>query len=285
MEKLMYKGPWKVSSDKKAPKDPNAPKRPMSAFLAFSNPRRGMVKQNNPEMNNSQVSKALSKMWKEAPDHVRQIYINEEASKRNQYKLAMAEWKKLTDEEKGMARQRREEGALRAAEETLPEQPFNDADADDSEHQQLDASQFTMASYPAIERAYNALYQPLQQSPFAALSHEQKDASPFNMTSYPTTLERAYSALYQAAPSVQTDLQTYSENTGAAHPFLSALAQPGGAFSSLDMEQSISHLADLRYRAQNMSALQTPLQQELQGLQSFYSKIFFHDTWGCQTTW
>jgi hypothetical protein len=31
VEKQTYNGPWKVAADKRSPKDPNAPKRPMSA--------------------------------------------------------------------------------------------------------------------------------------------------------------------------------------------------------------------------------------------------------------
>jgi hypothetical protein len=44
VEKAMYKGPWKIPANKRTPKDPAAPKRPMSAFLAFSNKRRAALK-------------------------------------------------------------------------------------------------------------------------------------------------------------------------------------------------------------------------------------------------
>jgi hypothetical protein len=43
-EKSRYSGPWKVPVGKRSLKDPSAPKRPMSAFLAYSNKRRGAVK-------------------------------------------------------------------------------------------------------------------------------------------------------------------------------------------------------------------------------------------------
>jgi hypothetical protein len=34
-EQALYKGPWKVAAGKRLPKDPTAPKRPMSAFSLF----------------------------------------------------------------------------------------------------------------------------------------------------------------------------------------------------------------------------------------------------------
>ena len=49
---------------KKTKKDPDAPKRPMSAFLAFSNQRRAALKRKNPDATNADLSKMLSVQWK-----------------------------------------------------------------------------------------------------------------------------------------------------------------------------------------------------------------------------
>lgn len=100
VEKSQYKGPWKVAVGKRRLKDPTSPKRPMSAFLAFSNKRRGMVKRKNPHMGNGELSKALSVMWKEAPNELRQKYIQDELVKREAYKVAMAAWKKAKRDER-----------------------------------------------------------------------------------------------------------------------------------------------------------------------------------------
>jgi len=105
VERATYKGPWKVPANKRTPKDPTAPKRPMSAFLAFSNSRRAMVKRQNPDATNAEISKTLSNMWKEAPDDLRQKYIDEEYGKRQQYKASMSDWRKKNDEEKRVERQ------------------------------------------------------------------------------------------------------------------------------------------------------------------------------------
>ena len=99
-EKSMYKGPWKVPANKRTPKDPTAPKRPMSAFLAFSNKRRAPLKREHPDSTNSDLSKMLSISWKQAPDNVRKQYTEEEADLRERYKVEMAKWRKKTAEEK-----------------------------------------------------------------------------------------------------------------------------------------------------------------------------------------
>ncbi len=112
----MYKGPWKVPAKKRSLKDPNAPKRPMSAYLAFSNCRRAKAKKENPQMGNAELSRLLSTMWKEAPAETRQKYIDREYAKRQAYNTSIATWKENTKEEKRVKRERREEVALRAVE-------------------------------------------------------------------------------------------------------------------------------------------------------------------------
>lgn len=122
VEKAMYKGPWKVPANKRTPKDPTAPKRPMSAFLAFSNKRRAGLKRENPDATNADLSKMLSKTWKEAPDDLRKKYMDEEAELRAKYKIAMAAWRKKVAEEKRQEREEREAVALKHAESQQNEQ-------------------------------------------------------------------------------------------------------------------------------------------------------------------
>lgn len=99
-EKLAYKGPWRVPAIRMKPKrDPNAPKRPMSSFLAFSNCKRAWMRDLYPYANNTDISRMLADMWKKAPQQVRQQYIDEELRLRNIYKVAVAEFEanKKTD--------------------------------------------------------------------------------------------------------------------------------------------------------------------------------------------
>jgi len=54
-EKVTYKGPWKVKS-KQIKKHPNAPKRPMSAFLFYSRKLRSELKAKYPNKRNTGIS-------------------------------------------------------------------------------------------------------------------------------------------------------------------------------------------------------------------------------------
>ena len=116
VEKSLYKGPWKVPANKRTPKDPTAPKRPMSAFLAFSNKRRAGLKREHPDATNADLSKMLSKTWKEAPLELKSKYMEEEAALRATYKVEMAKWRKNAADEKKVERQEREAIAMQAAE-------------------------------------------------------------------------------------------------------------------------------------------------------------------------
>ncbi|KAL7575858.1 hypothetical protein ACA910_003174 [Epithemia clementina (nom. ined.)] len=78
---------------KRKTKDPSAPKRPVSAFLAFSNTRRKALKQKYPESTNADLSKMLSKMWREASNEFRQDFIDEAARLSESYKADIAEWR------------------------------------------------------------------------------------------------------------------------------------------------------------------------------------------------
>lgn len=123
VEKAMYKGPWKVPANKRTPKDPTAPKRPMSAFLAFSNKRRAGLKREHPDATNADLSKMLSKTWREAPDELRKKYMEEEAELRAHYKVEMAKWRKKVADEKKHERTEREAIAMQTAEARANEPP------------------------------------------------------------------------------------------------------------------------------------------------------------------
>ena len=92
-EKELYKGPWTVPKYRKESNDATAPKRPPSAFIAFSNERRSMVKARMKEATNSGVSKLLSIMWRSAPETIKSRYQVEEKRLREKYMEEIAEWR------------------------------------------------------------------------------------------------------------------------------------------------------------------------------------------------
>lgn len=92
LEKEQYTGPWQVPW-KRAKKNPNAPKRPMSAFLFFSQDKRRVIKGANPGMRNTEVSRVLGGMWKNASAEERAPHIEREAAEREKYKVEIAKWR------------------------------------------------------------------------------------------------------------------------------------------------------------------------------------------------
>jgi hypothetical protein len=125
MEKAMYNGPWKVPVTTKREKDPTRPKRPMSAFLSYSNRKRAEVKETNKNSKTADVSRILAQMWKEAPPEEKKEFIDEEYSLRQDYKAAMAEWKDRTEKEFARQREARESEAMKLVlEGKLPPDPF-----------------------------------------------------------------------------------------------------------------------------------------------------------------
>lgn len=98
-EKAEYKGPWNIPK-RRAKKHPMAPKRPMSAFLKFSQKTRKEVKMNNPDMSNTDVSRLLGEMWRNASARTRAPFVEEELRERANYKeVAKAFRDKLAKED------------------------------------------------------------------------------------------------------------------------------------------------------------------------------------------
>jgi len=103
-----------VPATKRTPKDPGAPKRPMSAFLAFSNCKRAGLKRKDPSLSNADVSRILSKAWRAAPEDDRKRYIDQEFKLRQEYKVAIEAWRVESEKKKEAERQQRQEIAKNA---------------------------------------------------------------------------------------------------------------------------------------------------------------------------
>lgn len=112
-EKAEYKGPWNLPK-RRAKKHPMAPKRPMSAFLKFSQKRRTTVKENNPDMSNTDVSRLLGEMWRNASATERAPYIEQEEQERSKYKEDIKRWR---DE------QTKSDSAIRVTYQAMPHAP------------------------------------------------------------------------------------------------------------------------------------------------------------------
>jgi len=75
--------------NKKPPKDANAPKRPLSSFLHFSNSYREFVKKENPQAGIGEISKMLGSIWNELDSEDKLPYEQKAEEDKNKYKKAL----------------------------------------------------------------------------------------------------------------------------------------------------------------------------------------------------
>ncbi len=93
-EKRNYVPPPGMSLNPKRKRDPDAPKRPMSAYLSFANKLRGKVKAENSKCTNAQISKILSGMWKAMTEDERKQYKDTEQMLWDIYREKKIVWKR-----------------------------------------------------------------------------------------------------------------------------------------------------------------------------------------------
>jgi hypothetical protein len=87
----------KTNGKRRRPKDPNAPKKPQSAYFLFANDRRPKLRETHPDKKITDVAKMLGAEWKEMSEAEKKPW--EELAKKNKEKhdKEMEEYKK-TDE-------------------------------------------------------------------------------------------------------------------------------------------------------------------------------------------
>ncbi|KAI9189755.1 Non-histone chromosomal protein 6 [Blastocladiella emersonii ATCC 22665] len=74
----------------KKDKDPNKPKRPMTAFFIFSGEFRDAVKAENPEAKVGQIAKLLGERWRSMSDEEKAPYAEKVKAEKARYDREMA---------------------------------------------------------------------------------------------------------------------------------------------------------------------------------------------------
>ena len=91
------KPPPKEPKGKKGKKkDPNAPKRGLSAFMFFSNAMRETIKAENPEASFGELGKIAGQKWKEMDDASKEPYLTKASEDKARYEREKAEHKAAT---------------------------------------------------------------------------------------------------------------------------------------------------------------------------------------------
>lgn len=74
-------------------KDPNAPKRPRSAYIYYSGEKRLEMKAANPEMKTTEIAVELGKKWTALSERKKKPYLEKAAEDKKRYDAEMAEYK------------------------------------------------------------------------------------------------------------------------------------------------------------------------------------------------
>nr|KAG5692124.1 hypothetical protein BaRGS_014287 [Batillaria attramentaria] len=89
-EPVKRKGGWtKGKKRKKGIKDINAPKQPLSGYLRFLTERREKIRQQNPNLSFTEISKQLGAEWSGLPQHEKQRYLDEAERDKERYNREM----------------------------------------------------------------------------------------------------------------------------------------------------------------------------------------------------
>jgi hypothetical protein len=104
----------------KKKKDPNAPKRPMSAYLLFCLAKRGAYREAHPEARIIEVSKALAEMWKGLPDSAKAIYQEQAAQAKVRYEEEMRQYQAKQEEDAPVAKSKAPQPKIKKEETASP---------------------------------------------------------------------------------------------------------------------------------------------------------------------
>ena len=130
VEKSIYLGPLTVvKGEKRARKDSEAPKRPMSAFLDYSKTLRSQAIKDNPHVtDNKEISKILGSMWRNATVEEKQPFIEKEKLLRDQYNEKTRVYKKKKKDQQVAERSSREAKVMDAIENGTHDQLIQSAE-------------------------------------------------------------------------------------------------------------------------------------------------------------
>ncbi|XP_053526699.1 upstream-binding factor 1-like protein 1 [Artibeus jamaicensis] len=79
---------------KKLKNHPHLPKRPLTAYFRFFTEKRAQYSQMHPEMNNQELTKVLSKKYKELPEQMKLKYIQDFQKEKEEFEEKMAQFRK-----------------------------------------------------------------------------------------------------------------------------------------------------------------------------------------------
>jgi len=107
----------KSKKSKRAKKDPNAPKRGLSAYMFFSAANRERILAENPNFSITDVAKALGEAWKTVSDAEKEVFQQQADEDKARYEREMAAYTAAKSEDDGDVKQENEDDGVDAMDE------------------------------------------------------------------------------------------------------------------------------------------------------------------------
>lgn len=92
-ECMAFGGEDAMRKRKRSKKDPDAPKRALSAFFFFSHDKRPEVQQSHPEWKVGQVAQELGRQWKDLSEETKRKYEEMAQRDKGRYEVEMRDYK------------------------------------------------------------------------------------------------------------------------------------------------------------------------------------------------
>ncbi|GIL65240.1 hypothetical protein Vafri_19053 [Volvox africanus] len=92
-----------VAKKEKKIKDPNAPKKPLGAYMWFCKDVRESVKKENPGLSVTEIGKRLGELWKEVSEEDKKKYLKQAEEDKERYNKESAAYNKEKNKEKEKA--------------------------------------------------------------------------------------------------------------------------------------------------------------------------------------
>ncbi|KAL9642794.1 hypothetical protein ABK040_009869 [Willaertia magna] len=120
----------KRKTTKKKKTDPDAPKRPLTSYMLFSQEQRKKIVQETPEIKVTEVAKKVGALWKQLSAEQKQPYIDKAEELKKQYKVLKEEYDKNKKEE---SEEEEDKKKKKKKDESEDDQEESDEESEDEE--------------------------------------------------------------------------------------------------------------------------------------------------------
>ncbi|KAL4440420.1 hypothetical protein ABPG75_003421 [Micractinium tetrahymenae] len=110
-------GPWKRLQQPEGRRDPNAPKRPLSAYMFFAADKRKELKESQPDLKLGEIGKATGEAWKGLSDKDKAPYQKKADADKARYEKEKAAYEGGAPAKKAAPKKSKKEAAKEVEEE------------------------------------------------------------------------------------------------------------------------------------------------------------------------